>query len=281
MTTREFFIDTADLEYIEKTWNKLAPFVSKEDFAGVTTNPSAIAKISVNTIEGMRTRVRKLCELTSKIRNDNLGVVYVQIPNSNMPVGEVEEYIKLVLDFSDGQTKVALKIPPYEKYLNMVEKFKDQIDFNVTGVADCATALMSFTYDVKFVSIIPGRMEERGVNASQQIEYVNKRSGRTGKIITGSMRTLDGLQRAIQLNTVPTIGTRVFDQIIINDEGIKNFVGMWDKQEGPETHLETKFSPNTNMEMTKLSVEFFQQMDDLGADLYKHFLVVNKLAKSL
>lgn len=281
MTTREFFIDTADLEYIEKTWNKLAPFTNKEDFAGVTTNPSAIAKLSIHTVGGLRDRVRKLCELTSKIRNDNLGVVYVQIPNSEMSVDEVATYIKLVTSFSDGQTKVALKIPPYKKYLNMVEKFKDQIDFNVTGVADCATALMSFTYDVKFVSIIPGRMEERGINASQQIEYVNKRSNRAGKIITGSMRTLDGLKRAIDVGTVPTIGSRVFDQIVVSEEQIKNFVSMWDKDSLSETLLETKFSPSTSTEMTKLSVEFFQQMDEFGAELYKDFLAVNKNNKSL
>jgi len=281
MTQKEFFIDTADLDYIEKTWEKIAPFVNKENFAGVTTNPSAMAKISVHAVSGMRDRVRKLCELTSKIRNDNLGVVYVQIPNSEMSVDDVESYIKLVKSFSDGQTKVALKIPPYKKYLNMVEKFKDQIDFNVTGVADCATALMSFTYDVKFVSIIPGRMEERGINASQQIEYVNKRNGKTGKIITGSMRTLEGLRRAIDVDTVPTIGSRVFDQIVVNEEQIKNFVCMWDKNYMSETLLETKFSPNTSTEMTKLSVEFFQQMDEFGAELYKDFLAVNKSNKSL
>jgi len=274
MTKKEFFIDTADIDYIEKTWDKISSFVNKEDFVGITTNPSAMDKVKINTIADMRVRVKKLCELTSKIRGDNLGVVYVQIPNSEMSVDNVKSYIKLVSDFSDGQTKVALKIPPYKKYLNMVEKFKDQIDFNVTGVADCATALMSFTYDVKYVSIIPGRMEERGINATQQIEYVNKRSKKTGKIITGSMRTLEGLKRAIDVGTVPTIGSRVFDQIIVNEEKIKNFVEMWDKDYMSETLLETKFSPNTNTEMTNLSVEFFQQMDQLGMEIYKDFLAM-------
>jgi len=124
-------------------------------------------------------------------------------------------------------------------------------------------------------------MEERGINASQQIEYVNKRNGKTGKIITGSMRTLEGLRRAIDVDTVPTIGSRVFDQIVVNEEQIKNFVCMWDKNYMSETLLETKFSPNTSTEMTKLSVEFFQQMDEFGAELYKDFLAVNKSNKSL
>ena len=56
-----------------------------------------------------------------------------------------------------------MKIAPHKRMLELNEELKDKIDLNVTGTADCSTALMSLSYGVRYVSIIPGRMEEKGI----------------------------------------------------------------------------------------------------------------------
>ena len=101
--------------------------------------------------------------------------------------------------------------------LELNEELKDKIDLNVTGTADCSTALMSLSYGVRYVSIIPGRMEEKGIDAKNQIAYLNQRKKDNSEIITGSMRTLDGLKWAFEYGTVPTIGTKVWDLILEKD----------------------------------------------------------------
>lgn len=44
MTQPTFFFDTADVDYIRKTWDKMQSHVSGESVIGITTNPNALAK---------------------------------------------------------------------------------------------------------------------------------------------------------------------------------------------------------------------------------------------
>ena len=153
----------------------------------------------------------------------------------------------------------------------MTNSLKDKIDFNVTGVSDCSTALRAFSYNIRYVSFIPGRMEEKSINAKEQISFANQRNNSRSEIITGSMRNIEGLAWACAYNTVPTIGTRVWDEMeqkISNQEFLKilKFRQNLDKID---------FSPAVNDAMTSLSLDFFNQMDNLGSKIYKDFLTRN------
>ena len=206
-----------------------------------------------------------LCELVSKIRNDDQGIVYVQAPNSNMKANDVLKWAKHICKFNDGNTKLGLKIPPFKPILRVADQLNDIMELNVTGVADCATALHCFTYNVRYVSIISGRMEGKGIDAKSHIAYVNQRNPQAD-IITGSMRTIEGLKWVSEYGTVPTIGTGVWD-LIFDEMGVEEFNSL-EKINPTEW---SKFSPSTTNESTQLSIDFFDQMDECGETTHKQF----------
>lgn len=267
-----FFFDTADIDYIKKLWKRFSKVIPSDLVAGITTNPNAFSKINLTNLSEWKFTTKNLCKLVTEIRNDGKGVVYVQIPYSRMKKKQINEWIDLILDWSDGRTKIGLKIPPFIEALELANSLKDKIDFNVTGVSDCATALRAFSYDVKYVSFIPGRMEEKGINAKEQISFTNQRKNSRSEIITGSMRNIEGLAWACAYNTVPTIGARVWDEI---DQKISNeeFLNILKSR---QTLEKIEFSPLVNNDMINLSLDFFKQMDDLGSKIYKDFLTITK-----
>jgi transaldolase len=266
-----FFFDTADIAYIKKLWKKMSKDIPSDLVAGITTNPNAFSKINLNDLSDWKSTTQNLCKLVTDIRRDSKGIVYVQIPYSKMKKNNINEWINLILDWSDGKTQIGLKIPPFVEALELANSLKDKIDFNVTGVSDCSTALRAFSYNVRYVSFIPGRMEEKGINAKEQISFVNQRNNSRSEIITGSMRNIEGLAWACAYNTVPTIGTRVWDEIeqkISNQEFLKIL-------ESRQILDKIDFSPLVNNHMVDLSLDFFSQMDKLGSKIYKDFLTIN------
>ncbi len=260
----KFFFDTADINYLEDLWPKVQDYIKNDDVAGITTNPNAFSKINANTMSEWKENTNKLCEFVSKVRNDDKGVVYVQVPNSNMQKAEIIDWAHTIINWSDGNTKVGMKIAPFREMLELNKELKDKLDLNVTGTADCSTALLAFSYGVRYVSIIPGRMEEKGIDAKKQIAFINQRKPSESQLITGSMRTLEGLKWAFEYGTVPTIGTTVWE-LIINNKNKSPFI------ESPIKLDEIKFSPLISENMTNLSEDFFNQMDVLGSDVYEEF----------
>lgn len=264
MNNVKFFIDTGDVNYISNIWKTfLSTKLNGKEVVGITTNPNAMSKCNIHTMLDFENKTRELCKIVSSIRNDNKGVVYVQHPNSNITQLQLKKWIDMILKFSDGQTKVGLKIPPYVPLLQLIKDYKETIDFNVTGVADCSTALLSFTYLPRYVSLIPGRMEEQGIDSMLHMKYIDQRFNKeNSELITGSMRTIEGLKSAIHCNTIPTIGTKVFDLLI--SKNIDEFVNLWNFQNNNDY---IKFSPLIDQKSHTLSVQFFNQMDTMGEKL--------------
>ena len=263
MSKIKFFIDTADEKYISQAWDFLSKGLTGKEIVGITTNPNAMSKCDINTIQDFEIKVKNLCKIVSNIRGDDKGVVYVQHPNSEVSIEEFENWIHKIMTFTDGQTKVGIKIPPYLPLLNLIEKYKNIIDFNVTGVADCSTAMFCFTYLPRYVSLIPGRMEEKGIDAVSHMKFIHQRKEKDiSELITGSMRTIEGLKSAVQCNTVPTIGTRVFDSLF--NKELSEFINIWDFNQDVNF---LKLSPTVNNNSLDLSIAFFNQMDEMGNSL--------------
>jgi hypothetical protein len=167
--------------YIKEAWSKLESSVDKNKVVGITTNPNAFFKLNKLTLEEWFELTPKLCELVSNIRQDDKGVVYIQGPSSKMSSDDILRYAETVSKLTDGNTKVGLKIAPYDHILKIVPRLNEILDVNVTGVADAGTALKSITYPVRYMSIIPGRMEEAGIDAKSQIAFINQ-SNTTGHV---------------------------------------------------------------------------------------------------
>lgn len=257
-----FFFDTADIDYIKNLWSKIGTPELSKSVKGITTNPNAMAKIGRHTLEEWQAILPKLCELVSEIRGDARGEVHVQAPNSEMTGDEVYSFAKFISRFSDGNTKLGLKIAPKLNVLKEVDFIKEYMPVNVTGLSDCSTAISCIAYNVDYVSIIPGRMEEVGIDADQHLSYISRRNG-IGEVITGSMRTIEGLKKAVKEDTVPTIGTRVWDIVLNEDVDISSF------EVNPTPP--SMFSPAVTDKNTELSVSFFKQMDELGQKAYEDF----------
>ena len=262
MKSPNFFIDTADCHTIEYIWSKLADKCHPSWVAGITTNPNAMSKVNASNMIEFEVITRKLCKIVTTIRGDSSGIVYVQHPDSSVSFDELKNWYSVVKQFSDGHTSVGLKIPPSIHLLQRISEL-GEAHINVTGLADCSTALLCLGYPVRYVSIIPGRMEENGINADEHLLFLSKRntSVRVQEVITGSMRTLDGLRRAIEHDTVPTIGTKVFD--LIFSDGVDNFINYW-KYFSNNDNSSISLSPEVNKCMANLSIAFFNQMDEAG-----------------
>ena len=282
MRTPEFMIDTANLDDIERVWEKLNKAgVFATSVRGITTNPNALDKINCHTIREFETTIYKLTRFLTRIGAKD-ATVHVQMPQSNMSTNELEMWIDYIKQLGDGRTGLTLKVSPYVPTLTQLQVIQgfQLIPINVTGISDATTALRCLTYPVAYVSIIPGRMEEVGIDAVSHLKILDQRFSLNdrivgGKIITGSMRTIDGLLRAIFLKTVPTIGTRVWDAM--TDEQYKQFADSWWNLPSdlvPDYLADIPLIDQRNIDLTR---QFFAQMDTLGKPLYDEF--VNKQCK--
>lgn len=272
MNTVSFFFDTADVEYIRNAWSQLQAHFKPEDVAGITTNPNAMAKVGAHvSLEAHLEQTRKLADLLSEIRKD--GVLYVQIPNSNMPLADALKFAKLHKEAVQGKCQLGLKISPNSLYLENIAEFnKLGVLPNVTGLADAATALLCLSYEVRYISIIPGRMEEKNINATAHLLFLDSRKQLPAReVIAGSMRTLSGLERSIVAGTVPTIGSRVFDLMLGDDAAIENFRDMWNKPKLTNGGMHNLLTPLVTSETKQLSRDFFEQMDELGERVLADF----------
>jgi hypothetical protein len=83
------------------------------------------------------------------------------------------------------------------------------------------------------------------------------------------MRTIEGLKWVCEYGTVPTIGTRVWDKIIVDEETMKEVSRFG---ENTMSCASLKFSPHVNEINTQLSVDFFNQMDECGQYAYEDFM---------
>jgi transaldolase len=267
-----FFIDTADIEYVIYALRQLWGNVDSKQFLGITTNPSAFYKANILTIADAVERVKELCKAVTAFRQDGLGVVYIQPPSTKMTINEIEQLFSYFNNCSDGYTHVKLKLPPN---IPMLTHFCNNNIYgvNVTGLADCSTANMAISYKPEYISVIMGRMEENNINTEECIEYI-KYSQSGVKIITGAMRTVDGLKRACNLYTIPTIGPKVMD-LVFSEVGAKYFNTLWNITECKKMS-QLNLSPLITSDMINLSKAFFDQMDNFGNSLYEDFIKMNK-----
>lgn len=263
----KFFIDTANVEYIKKTWEFLQNDFFYFELLGITTNPNAFNKEGLKTLEEWENRTKTLAEVVTNIYKGQAGgAIHVQLPISSASPEEAIQYARRISTWGDGITKISMKIPPFPGILKIVNHLQDFVDVNVTGLSDYGNALRCVSYGVDYISIIPGRMEEKSIFADEQILFLNTCNLNKTKIITGSMRTLFGLRKACMLNTIPTIGTRVFDEMFKKCSASK-FREYWSEN----VTQENNFSPFITPSMVDLSVNFFNEMDKLGSAAFSDF----------
>lgn len=259
----KFFFDTANADFILNTWKQIKPICNNpKNILGVTTNPNALNKAGVKDLNSFLVVVYSLFDIIGKIRNDDLGIVYVQIPNSQCSLHEVKGFVDLIKSLFNFRVRIGLKIPPRFDIIQNKVWFEDLLP-NVTGVTDALTAVQMLSFNVEYISFLTGRLEEAWVDVKSHIAFVNSCQFDKKQIIAGSMRTIPSLELAFQMGCVPTIGEKLWYGLLEgnNKESLnKDYTTLDDRV------------PSINFSdcavWQNVQNQFFQQMDEAGRVFY-------------
>lgn len=274
----KFFFDTADADYIRNTWAKYSNYTDSSGILGITTNPNALHKVNCKSLVDLEDVVKSLSQVLNEI--SKTGEIFIQLPSSSMiTFKEITQWAKYIKTLEKDPIKIGIKIPHYTFHLVQARSIVEAcpgMTVNVTGISDWAHILKAFTFEsVTYASLIPGRMDEAGINSNEHLMFlfglINKPKQ---QIITGSMRTLKGLEDAIFFSTIPTIGTRLWDLLSVED-----FINCWNTTRRMNFATEIvdgwkslPHGPEITDKNVNLSQQFFEQMDLLGKPIYDEFV---------
>ena len=210
----KFFIDTANVKEIEEinSWGVVA---------GVTTNPSLVAK------EG-----RDFVETLKEIIDIVDGPISAEVISTEA-IGMIEEGEKL----ASLSKNIVIKVPMTSEGLKAVKHFaKKKIKTNVTLVFSATQAILAARAGATYVSPFLGRLDDIGFDGLiliSDIVDIFEKHGIDTEIIAASIRHPIHVVEAAKLGAhVGTIPYKVFEQMIkhpLTDSGIERFLADWEK----------------------------------------------------
>lgn len=209
----KLFIDTANLEEIKKA-HRLG-FI-----AGVTTNPSLVAKEKGVTFED---RIKEITEIV----DGPISAEVLSLKADEM----VEEGKKLAAIHPN----VTIKVPMTAEGLAAVKQFAALgIKTNVTLVFSANQALLAARAGATFVSPFVGRLDDigqEGMNLIAEIASIFSIHHIQTEIISASIRNpMHVTQSALSGAHIATIPYKVFEQMLrhpLTDQGIEKFLADW------------------------------------------------------
>lgn len=210
----KFFLDTAIVDEIRQVheWGLLA---------GVTTNPSLIAK-SGRVFEEV---LKEIVELVD-------GPVSAEVM-SREASGMIEEGEKLAAI----SEKVTIKVPMTLEGLKAVHHFsKKGIPTNVTLIFSANQALMAARSGATYVSPFVGRLDDisqNGLDLIEQVATIFDLHQIETQIIAASIRhPLHVTEAALRGAHIATVPYKVMEQMAkhpLTDQGIEKFEADWKK----------------------------------------------------
>ena len=210
----KFFIDTANIEEIRNA-NELGIL------AGVTTNPSLVAKEGVSFHERLR-------EITAEVS----GSVSAEVISEDAE-GMIEEGKELAAIAPN----ITVKVPMTLEGLKAVKTFSDlNIKTNVTLIFNANQALLAARADATYVSPFLGRLDDighDGMTLIASIAEIFERHNISTEIIAASIRhPLHVTDAAIHGAHIATIPYNVLSSLVkhpLTDQGIEKFLADWNK----------------------------------------------------
>lgn len=184
----KFFIDTANINEIKEA-NELGVL------AGVTTNPSLVAKEGVDFHE----RIREICNVVE-------GPVSAEVISL-----EADKMIEEGKELAKIAPNVVVKVPMTTEGLKAVKAFSDLgIRTNVTLVFSAVQALLAARAGATYVSPFLGRLDDIGHNGMdliRQIAEIFAIHGIETEIIAASVRhsvhVTDAALNGAHIATIP------------------------------------------------------------------------------
>ncbi|EEL52101.1 MULTISPECIES: fructose-6-phosphate aldolase [Bacillus cereus group] len=213
----KFFIDTANIDEIKEA-NDLGVL------AGVTTNPSLVAKEGVDFHE----RIREICSVVE-------GPVSAEVISL-----EADKMIEEGKELAKIAPNVVVKVPMTKEGLKAVKAFSDLgIRTNVTLVFSAVQALLAARAGATYVSPFLGRLDDIGHNGMdliRQIAEIFAIHGIETEIIAASVRhSVHVTEAALNGAHIATIPANVIGPLVkhpLTDQGIEKFLADWEKTQG-------------------------------------------------
>ncbi|ALS21011.1 MULTISPECIES: fructose-6-phosphate aldolase [Paenibacillus] len=210
----KLFIDTANVEEIRKA-HELGVI------AGVTTNPSLIAKEGRDFFETIK-------EIISIVGDLPISAEVISLQADEM----VEQGKKLA---ALGES-IVVKVPMTEEGLKATKRFSELgIKTNVTLIFSSPQALLAARAGATYVSPFVGRLDDInqvGMNLIKEISQIFAVHGIESEIITASVRTTTHVIDAALLGAdIATVPYKVIQQMVkhpLTDTGIERFLKDWE-----------------------------------------------------
>ncbi|WP_373893995.1 fructose-6-phosphate aldolase [Virgibacillus natechei] len=211
----KFFIDSANIDEI-RTANALGIL------AGVTTNPSLVAKEGVSFHE-------RLGEITDEVS----GSVSAEVISEDAQ-GMIEEGKELAAIAKN----ITVKVPMTLEGLKAVKALADlNIKTNVTLIFNANQALLAARSGASYVSPFLGRLDDIGQDGMDLVATISAifdKHDIDTEIIAASIRhPLHVTDAALNGADIATIPMKVIDQLVkhpLTDQGIEKFLADWKKQ---------------------------------------------------
>lgn len=213
----KLFIDTANIEEIREiaSWGVLA---------GVTTNPSLIAK------EGRK--FEDVIKEITQLVNGPISAEVVAITS--------DEMVKQGMELSKIHENIIIKVPMNEEGLKAIAEFKRHgIRTNCTLIFSANQALLAARAGAYIVSPFLGRMDDignSGLSLVSEIASLFSIHAIDTEIIAASIRhPMHVTDSAIAGAHIGTIPYKVFKQMLkhpLTDIGIEKFNADWEKMQG-------------------------------------------------
>lgn len=211
----KFFIDTANLDQIKEA-NDLGIL------AGVTTNPSLVAKEGVD----FHSRLKEITSLVD-------GSVSAEVVALDAE-GMIEEGLEL----SKIAPNITVKVPMTLEGLKAVKAFSDKgIKTNVTLIFSGVQALLAARAGATYVSPFLGRLDDIGQDGLHLIDEISDIfvvHDISTEIIAASIRhpihVSEAARRGAHIATLPS---KVIGQLVkhpLTDKGIEQFLADWNSR---------------------------------------------------
>lgn len=207
----EFFLDTANTADIEQY---------KDLIAGVTTNPSLIAR------EG-----RDFKTVVKEITNLVLGPISAEVTATTAPemIAQAHELVKLA-------PNVVIKIPMTVEGLKAVKQLHaENINTNVTLIFSLSQGLLAASAGATYISPFIGRLDDIGADGTKLIQELRQgldNAKVSTKIIAASIRSVKHVEKvALAGADIATIPTAVFSKLFehpLTEKGLAAFMQDWD-----------------------------------------------------